>query len=167
MPQQGAVILVESALDRIPSETAIRDVLYLERMDAERPWGKVKSSLGLEVLLRFPRGQRVRHGDLLYEETGYYLVAEVSYPPVVMIRMVPTEPTSSLSLALRLGHFIGNQHFPMRMATDNVIRVPVPDPGPLLQLLSRFSPEEIAIEIGPGDAEDPLPNPQAHGYATH
>lgn len=81
---------------------------------------------------------------------------------MVLLHLPAGEPLPRLKQGLALAHFLGNQHLPLRVAADGGIRVPVEDPAPLLALLASGPFRDVVAEVVPGEAGDPLPNPQAH-----
>lgn len=139
--------------------------IRLTAAEAARPYRRLATSAGREVLLALERGQVLRDGDLLYRGNGLLLVAAIDYPPVVEITLPPWSGERLLVAALRLAHFIGNQHFPLRVLPDGRMRVPVEHPASLVELLQRGPVPEAECRIREGEAGDPLPNPHAHHHA--
>lgn len=138
--------------------------LRMGRAEAERGFGTMTTNGGTAVVLRLPRGTVLADGDLVYREEGLLMAVAISYPPSVEIVLPEGEDGEARTrYALSLGHFLGNQHYPMRVVSARAVRVPVDDPAPLLALLQRSAFADIVARVVPGSEEDPLPNPQAHG----
>lgn len=159
-------MLVIHQITRCPRADVQYETLLLTREDAERGYGKFSTVEGTEVFLSLPRNQGIASGDVVYCEDGRGIRVAIQYAPVIEITLLPVESdemTSRLSQIWGLSHFIGNQHFPLRVVDHATVRIPVNHPGRLLELLKRFSIPQMNVTVAEGHADDPLPNPQAHG----
>ncbi len=106
-----------------------QDVLWLSRWDAQKRRLRKKSVGGRDLALALVRAGELRDGDVLALDRDAAVVARIEAGEVLVFTVDPTEPsrdpghvgaeTQSVSVrALRLGHVLGNQHWPMRIRQD-------------------------------------------------
>jgi urease accessory protein len=102
------------------------ELVWLTALDAQKGRVRVTSDQGTELGLCLGRGVNVADGDLLHrDDAGRMVVARIA-PEEVLVITVRTQHTTDdlLRVALRLGHALGNQHWPMKIE-GSTIYVPV------------------------------------------
>jgi len=122
------------------------------RMTAEeRRWvrRRIASVRGREIALALPTGTVICPGDILVNESNWYLEADAAEEPVLAIH--PRDHQA----AIRAAFEIGNHHFPL--AFDGEILF-VPDDTAMVQLLERLGePWERRRAVF-----DPIARPHRH-----
>lgn len=105
------------------------DVLELSQWDAQKNRLRRKTVSGRTVGISLERGQALRDGDVLAwdEGTRRAVLCRVRLCPVMRISLdgladLPRD--EALASALRLGHALGNQHWPA-VVRDGAVYVPV------------------------------------------
>ncbi|AEW04511.1 UreE urease accessory domain-containing protein [Sulfobacillus acidophilus DSM 10332] len=135
----------------------------LSRRDALRPFGKVVTDYGRTLMLALPRGVELVDGDVLYQDSDLIILVEIIHPSVVAIRLPDyVTGTDRLIYGMQLGHALGNQHLPVRVVPPGIFRVPVDEPERLLRFLQRSAFADVQVDIVAGEADDPVPNAEAH-----
>jgi urease accessory protein len=97
----------------------------------ERRWvrRRVTSKSGREVGLALPTGTIIQPGDILVNESGWYLEVEAAEEQVLAVR--PRDRRA----ALRVAFEVGNHHFPLAIEDEALL---VPDDTAMVQLLNRL-----------------------------
>ena len=103
-----------------------QEVLLLETLDTQKSRLRVVTDKGTEVGIIMERGVALRDGDLLYlSEPDCAIVVQVKPEDVMAITLDPTPTRGELiANAVRLGHILGNQHWPIHVVGETVY-VPV------------------------------------------
>lgn len=137
-----------------PEGTVGRDPREVDFVDV--PWDecgrtlKKRSRGGEEVRVLLPPGQRLRHGDVLFEDASRRVVVNV--PPCEVIVARPAGQREAAVLALELG----NLHWPAQVTEAEVLFVEDGPPMEVLRQLNvawsrelrRFEPAPVSA--GPG-----------------
>lgn len=105
------------------------DVLELSQWDAQKSRLRRETASGRRVGIALERGQALRDGDVLAwdEEAGRAVLCRVRLCPVMRISLDGLDALprrEALSSALRLGHALGNQHWPA-VVREGAVYVPV------------------------------------------
>ena len=106
-----------------------RDTLCLSW--EERRWTRkrVTTTGGREVALALPTGSLLHPGDIVAVEADWYLEIEGKSEPVLAV--TPRDRNE----AIRIAFDVGNRHFPLAIAGDDLL---VPDDTAMAQLLTRL-----------------------------
>jgi urease accessory protein len=97
----------------------------------ERRWVRrwITSMRGREVALALPTGTVLQPGDILVNESAWYLEVEAAEEPVLAVR------PHDRQAALRIAFEIGNHHFPLAIEGEELL---VPDDTTMERLLNRL-----------------------------
>ena len=162
----SAILVIREVTHRV-QDAQNCEILTLTREEARRGYGKFSTREGTEIFLSLPRNHELAAGDVVYCQDGRAIQVVIQYPPAVEMTFFPLESVQDantrLSAIWSLAHFIGNQHFPLRVVGPGHVRIPINNPDRLLKLLQRFAVPDMTVRVVEGQADDPLPNPQAHG----
>ena len=106
-----------------------RDTLCLSW--EERRWTRKRATTtgGREVALALPTGSLLHPGDIVAVEADWYL--EVEGRPEPVLAVTPKDRNE----AIRIAFDVGNRHFPVAIAGDDLL---VPDDTAMSQLLTRL-----------------------------
>ncbi len=103
------------------------EVVSIAFHDAQRGRMRVITDAGTEVGVALERGVGLRDGDVLYRAPNATRVITVAVQPseALSIRLGSGIDADKLfELGVRVGHVLGNQHWPIRLAEGRVL-VPV------------------------------------------
>jgi urease accessory protein len=103
------------------------EVLRLPSDAARRGRMRVTTDAGTELGLALGRGSELHDGDVIYRAPDGSQVVVVAIPPsdALVIRPAEDAPADRLfEMGVRLGHALGNQHWPIRVDAGAVI-VPI------------------------------------------
>jgi urease accessory protein len=97
----------------------------------ERRWvrRRITSIGGREIALALPTGTVIQPGDILVNESKWYLEVEAEEEPVLAVR--PHDRRA----AVRIAFEVGNHHFPLAIEGDALL---VPDDTAMERLLNRL-----------------------------
>jgi len=97
----------------------------------ERRWTRKRATTtgGREVALALPTGSLLHPGDIVAVEADWYL--EIEGRPEPVLAVTPRDRTE----AIRIAFDVGNRHFPLALAGDDLL---VPDDTAMTQLLTRL-----------------------------
>ena len=106
------------------------DELWLSAWDAQKRRLRKRSREGRDVAVALDPPAPLSDGDVLYAGEGALVVARIEPAQVVVFRLAgaPT-PTVLAERALRLGHVLGNQHWPVRLRPASTLEVVEGDPA--------------------------------------
>lgn len=107
--------------------TGIVERVELTHLDAQKSRLRATSDRGTELGINLERGTVLRDGDVLYRdsERGRMIVVRLKAEEVLRITILPTASDGELiDVAVRLGHLLGNQHWPVKM-DGRTVYVPV------------------------------------------
>lgn len=107
-------------------QTAQLEEITLDERDAQKSRLRVQTLSGRELGLILPRGTTLSDGDVfaLAGEDGGVLV-HISLQELMVLTPLPNNnPTQQLQRAVRLGHVLGNQHWPVAVVGEHIL-VPV------------------------------------------
>lgn len=107
--------------------TGIVERVELTALDAQKSRLRATSDRGTELGINLERGTVLKDGDVLYRDSGKVWMILVRLKPeeVLRITILPTASDAELiNVAVRLGHLLGNQHWPVKMV-GRTVYVPV------------------------------------------
>ncbi len=100
----------------VPATGAEMDELCLTRWDAQKRRLRKRTTGGRDVAISLARPGALADGDVLHADPDVTIIATVEAGDVLVLTLDPTVPPAQLALnALRLGHVLGNQHWPLRI----------------------------------------------------
>ncbi|MDR2229454.1 MAG: urease accessory protein UreE [Flavobacteriaceae bacterium] len=117
------------------------DYLDLEWFETTKRIQRKKTRQGVDVAIKFLReGQRLREGDILYEDSEKAIVVNVLETEAIVIT-----PTSMLEMGT-VCYEIGNKHIPLFIQEDKVL---LPFEMPMYRWLeaSNFRPERQTVKL--------------------
>lgn len=103
------------------------EVVELTPLEAQKIRQRTISNKGSRLGINLDRGTVLRDGDVLYRDSCEARMILVHLKPegVLRITLLPTVSEAELiDFAVRLGHMLGNQHWPVKI-DDRTIYVPV------------------------------------------
>lgn len=112
-------------VERWRQATRLEEVTLDER-DAHKSRLRVQTANGRALGLILPRGTSLNEGDVfaLADQDGGVLI-HISLQEVMVLTPSPeTDPAERLRRAVRLGHVLGNQHWPVAFVGEHIL-VPV------------------------------------------
>jgi urease accessory protein len=127
-------MLCEAILGSVPDDADV-DWVDLDYLQTTRRALRLRSRSGVKVDVLLPRGQTLRHGDVLCESP---LVAVWVKPAAVLI-LRPATPAQAMTLAATLG----NQHLPIEIDGDALITL---DDGPTREIAADLD-VAYAVEL--------------------
>jgi urease accessory protein len=97
----------------------------------QRRWmrGRFTTERGREIGVALPTGVQIEPGRILWVAREWYLTMAATIEPLIAIRPDNQED------AIRIAFEIGNLHFPLALAGEDLL---VPDDSAMAQLLSRI-----------------------------
>ncbi len=104
----------------LPSELT-EDTLWLSRWDAQKRRLRKRSAHGRDLALALVQAGELRDGDVLALDGSAAVVARIEAGEVLVFTLAEVEGEGAPALAatavraLRLGHVLGNQHWPMQI----------------------------------------------------
>lgn len=161
------------------------DVLELSQWDAQKTRLRKTSRDGEEVIISLERDAFLRDGDVLLCDERRAIVCRINLCDVMVVHLEPGgDPVTFMERCVRLGHALGNQHWPAvvsngcvyvplsvdRTVMDSVMRTHCFDgvrydfiPGS--DILSLLSPAQARRLFG--GAEQPLQQHHHHDHHDH
>lgn len=92
--------------------------LMVDVWEAQKSRLRKQTDLGTEIGVNLDRGRMLRHGDVLFLDgnSRRVILVELKSRQVLIIRLLP-QPTmeEAAQVALKLGHILGNQHWPVKL----------------------------------------------------
>lgn len=92
--------------------------LSVDTWEAQKSRLRKDTDKGTEVGITLNRGEMLRHGDILYvdQDQKHLIMVEVEGRKVLVIKIFPQPDSQSLTeLTVKLGHMLGNQHWPVKV----------------------------------------------------
>lgn len=133
------MIVIERTLGNIEEDARLRDlyrqwqagghaeIVELTPLEAQKGRLRTATDKGTSLGMSLGRGTALRDGDVLYlnEPEGRMIVARLKPEEVLVIIVKPAASDAELlRVAVRLGHVLGNQHWPVKIEGRSVY-VPV------------------------------------------
>ena len=94
------------------SHHGVAEKIILSSADISRHRLKVKTNRGRDIAIQLPRNQHLQNGSVLHLAQDHAIWIEVDEPKYLSIK------PSSIEVALELGYFAGNMHWPIRFKAD-------------------------------------------------
>ena len=107
-------------------QSARLEEVSLDERDAHKSRLRVQTASGLVLGLILPRGTSLGEGDVfaLADQDGGVLIHISLQEVMVLTPSSETDPAERLRRAVRLGHVLGNQHWPVAFVGEHIL-VPV------------------------------------------
>ncbi len=107
-------------------QTTQLEEITLDERDAQKSRLRVQTLSGRELGLILPRGITLTDGDVfaLAGADGGVLVHISLQEVMVLTPLARADPGEQLAVAVRLGHVLGNQHWPVAVVGEQIL-VPV------------------------------------------
>lgn len=155
------------AMCRRAAAAGVLEVARISFQDAQRGRMRVTTDAGTEIGVSIGRGAALRDGDVLCRSEERVVVVAVEPMEALVIRAGTGAPPDSLfELGVKLGHVLGNQHWPMRIESGRVL-VPVTVDRRVMETVLRthnvagLEYEFAAVE--PGEVPTAMPHiPHEH-----
>ncbi len=133
--------------------------ITLDVWQAQKARLRVRGDQGHEFGFGLPRGTVIRDGDVLWRNASerHLAVAHVPEREVLTIRLLPQSEAARLTTALKLGHLLGNQHWPVRLQGDTAYVPVLIDRTVMETVLRTHALSGITFAFGPAPADVTLP----------
>lgn len=141
------------------------DWLELDQRDAQKNRLRARSARGRELALCLDRGQTLRDGDILLWDEGSRcaVAARIHLCEVMALSLdsLARRPAAELmESCVRLGHALGNQHWPA-VIRDSTVYVPVSvDRAVMAAVVETHRFSGIGVSFVDGDAAAAMLNPE-------
>jgi urease accessory protein len=179
------MIVVEAVLGNLGEDARLRDLhrrwqaegcaetVALTPLDAQKGRLRIQTDKGTPLGLSLGRGASLRDGDVLYldEAERRIIVARLTPEEVLVITVQPTASAEELlRVAVRLGHVLGNQHWPVKVEGLSVY-VPVSvDKKVMETVLKTYGLQGITYrfeEASVGAIPRAVPHDHPHPHEHH
>src|SRR4029450_2594565 len=129
-PRADTMIVIEEILGNVDGDASLGDLyqqcqatgraetVELTPLEAQKGRLRTVTDKGTPIGMSLGRGTVLRDGDVLYlnESEGRLIVARLKPEEWLVIRLKPAPSAADLlRVAVRLGHVLGNQHWPVRI----------------------------------------------------
>lgn len=146
----------------------------LDVWQAQKARLRVTGDAGTELGFDLPRGTVLADGDVLLRDAArrHMVVVRLQSREVLAVRLSAQAPERMVETALKLGHLLGNQHWPVRLVGDTAY-VPVLIDRRVMETVLRthaLAGVTYGFEEPPPGMELPLifPSLAGHGHShTH
>ncbi len=145
------------------------DTVMVEPRDVEKRRLRAVSSFGVELGIALDSGQNLRNGDVLeYDpDSGEMMVVGLSGQRLLVLTIEDGEPDEIVERGIRLGHALGNQHWPA-VVDGRRVEVPVQiDESVVSTVLESHNLDGVTYEFVDAEGtEGPnLPTEGSHYHA--
>lgn len=126
------------------------DTLKLEQWESSKSRIKKRTAQGKEIAISLDRGQHLHNNDIIYinEDEKYMIIIDVKLKNVLKISL---STNSNIETIFKLGHALGNQHWPA-VLDNNAVYVPLyVDEKIMRSMLKTHNFNDIDIEFMNGD----------------
>lgn len=161
--------MLDLACERAAADGAL-EVVSLPFHDAQRGRMRLTTDAGTEVGVALDRGIGLRDGDVLYRNTDGTQIITVAVAPseALSIRLVSgIDPDKLFELGVRVGHVLGNQHWPIRLSQGQVL-IPVSVDRTVMETVLRtYGLDGIVwefVEVPPDELPAAMPR-STHAHA--
>lgn len=147
-------------------EGSVIATLLLDEWERQKPRLRRQTSDGTEIAINLDRGATLQNGDILEwaEAARRAVVVKVRAKEVMQIRLETAEPLVMVERALKLGHVLGNQHWPA-IVRGTSIYVPLHVSQQVMaSVLGTHNIPGVSYEFVPGEG---LAFPQGSGEHHH
>jgi urease accessory protein len=99
------------------------DEVTIEERDAHKSRQRFYTGSGRELGLILPRGAELRDGDIFaVEEDGSNVLIHIALQEVMVLTpLAPLRDQERWQWAVRLGHVLGNQHWPVAVLGEQIL----------------------------------------------
>lgn len=124
----------------VPPPGSVIDELRLTRWDAQKRRLRTRTRDGRDLAISLANANALSDGDVLHCDAAVTIIASVQAGDVLVLRLAPGDDSTTLALnALRLGHVLGNQHWPMRLQL-------APDGNQDMEIIVPLSLDQKVVE---------------------
>lgn len=117
------------------------------RMESERTRMRKTSDRGTDIVLDLPKGNKLRHGDVIMEEKEKIIIVEIEAEDVLMVKVKKNIPMHhAIEIPVRVGHTIGNLHRPLKLDEDKIY-FPIQTEDEVNMFKTLFKPIGDHLEI--------------------
>jgi urease accessory protein len=129
---------LEAAYKKLEGEKKVERIL-LSRMEAQRSRMRKVSDVGSDIVINIENGSRLKHGDILFANENKLIVVEYEQEDVLGFRIRDELPSDQkTSVAIRLGHIIGNLHRPI-CVKNNITYIPIQSESEIANIKSNLA----------------------------
>ncbi len=142
--------------------------VHLDVWQAQKARLRVTADGGTELGFDLPRGTVLQNGDVLLRDGArrHLVVVRLQAREVLAVRLLPQPHEHMVATALKLGHLLGNQHWPVRLVGDTAY-VPVLIDRRVMETVLRthaLPGVAYAFEEPPAGLQLPLVFPSLQGH---
>lgn len=143
------------------------ETVRLSQQDSQRRRLRVTTEQGTEIGIDLS-GETLRDGDVLFLSPNHDRMIMVRVEPAEALRIRLRAEVSGealFALGVRLGHLLGNQHWPVRVKGWHVLVPVTVDQHVMAKVLQASGLEELAYEfvpVEPGELPDAMPLLEHH-----
>lgn len=135
--------------------------------DAQRRRLRAATARGEDVGIDVPRGTALRNGDVLYRAPDSTPLVAVAVAPAeaMAIRLAGVPPDDLFAFGVRLGHVLGNQHWPVRVKGDVVLTPVTIDRLVMETVLKTHGFQGLEwefVSVEPGEVPTSMPHLEDH-----
>ncbi|MDB4894952.1 MAG: ureE [Firmicutes bacterium] len=149
-------------------EGAVIATLLLDEWEKQKPRLRRTTSDGVEIAINLERGMSMQDGDIMAwdEATKRAVTVKVRANEVLHVRLEPADPMVMVERALKLGHALGNQHWPA-VVKGTSIYVPLRvDRRVMATVLKTQNIPGVSYDFEPSTGLNlPYADPGAHGHS--
>ena len=160
------------------SATSQVEYIDLEEWQAQRSRFLARSENGEEYAIALRRHTPIKDGDILYAEAGRIVAIRLKLSQIMTLDLSDITlltPTEIISLAVEIGHALGNQHWPA-VVKENKIYVPMTVDRKVMQSVISthhfpfvgysFTPaEELLPHLSPNEVRRLLGSVEQHRHS--
>lgn len=143
--------------------------VHLSLRDAQRGHMRVTTDAGTEIGIDLERGSVLRDGDVLYRSPDWSWIVVAVVEPVVALAVRPARHRTAgelFAIGVRLGHVLGNQHWPIRVELERVLVPITVDRKAVETLMTSYGLNGVEWEfvtVDPGQVPATMP-PVTHEH---
>lgn len=144
------------------SATSQVEYIDLEEWQAQRSRFLARSESGEEYAIALRRHTPIKDGDILYAEAGRIVAIRLKLSQIMTLDLSDITlltPTEIISLAVEIGHALGNQHWPAVVQGSKVFVPLTVDRKVMQSVMKTHSLEHIAYSFRPADQIIPYLSP--------
>lgn len=143
--------------------------VHLDIWQAQKARLRIRGDAGTDLGFDLERGTALRTGDVLLRDAArrHLVLVHVEGREVLTVRLLPGSLEERVATALKLGHLLGNQHWPVRLVGDTAY-VPVLIDRAVMEAVLRthaLPGVRYAFEEMPAGMDLPLVFPAMEGHA--
>jgi len=137
------------------------EIITITRMESERVRMRKTTDKGSDVGLILPKGAKIHHGDIIYEQTDRMIIVQIAPENILKVTVKNNLPRDHVvEVPVIVGHTIGNLHRPLKLDGDKVY-FPIQTDDEVAMFRKLFSPiinhlelEKVKMVFEPEEALD-------------